>query len=131
MPGDRSSGRVPPAVQAELSRALEHERARVRTAMDALAVAGEQLGAGQGDEGGAGSADADVASDLAEAELDLGLERTEMVRLAEVEDALDRVRTGSYGLCVQCDRTIQLERLRRLPWTRVCRACADTPLRSA
>jgi hypothetical protein len=62
-------------VEAELSRALEHERARVRAAMEALAVAGEQLAAGQADEGRAGSADADVASDLAEAELDLGLER--------------------------------------------------------
>ncbi len=124
MPDDKLAAPQPPAAYEELIRALEQERARLHLAVGALVTAGEQLAAGQADEGRAGSADADVASDLAEAELDLGLERAELARLAEVEGALDRLRAGSYGICARCDRAIDIERLRVLPWTKLCRICA-------
>lgn len=38
--------------------------------------------------------------------------------LGEVEAALERMRDGSYGVCVATQRTISEARLRALPWTR-------------
>jgi DnaK suppressor protein len=118
-----------PTLREELARALKQERARLNAAVGALVGAGEQLAASQADEGRAGSADADVASDLAEAELDLGLERAELARLAEVEDALDRLEVGGFGTCARCQHPIDVERLRILPWTRLCCGCADSATR--
>jgi RNA polymerase-binding transcription factor DksA len=34
---------------------------------------------------------------------------------------------GTYGTCERCGRAIGLGRLRALPWTRVCLACARSP----
>lgn len=40
-------------------------------------------------------------------------------RLAEIDEALRRIRAGSYGVCENTRRAIADERLRVLPWTRV------------
>lgn len=114
----------PSEVYEECALALRRERDRLRAVVGALVAASEQLALYQADEGRGGSQDADVASDLAEAELDLGLERAEMARLTDVEDALYRLAAGSYGVCTRCDAAIGLDRLQALPWTRLCRACA-------
>lgn len=130
MSGDEKvvRGQSPP-VYKELADKLEQERSRLRAAIGALAMASEELAAGQADEGRAGSEDADVASDLAEAELDLGLERSEQARLARVDEALNRLHDGSYGRCARCDRAIEVERLQSLPWTELCSSCAASTAR--
>jgi DnaK suppressor protein len=46
-------------------------------------------------------------------------------RLWEVEQALARVRDGTYGYCTGCGVGIPLERLRALPATAFCVACSD------
>lgn len=45
-------------------------------------------------------------------------------RLAEVEAALERLDTTSYGLCEGCERPIAVERLLARPVARLCVACA-------
>jgi DnaK suppressor protein len=45
--------------------------------------------------------------------------------LAEIERALERLARGSFGRCERCQRPIGEPRLRALPWTRLCRDCAD------
>jgi len=112
------------AEYVELARRLAEEYERLSAEVDALADASQQLATGQADEGRAGSADADVASDLAEAELDLGLERAQLARLSQVEEALQRLQHGTYGRCARCTRPIEIDRLRRLPWTERCSSCA-------
>ena len=43
--------------------------------------------------------------------------------LTEVEDALDRLRTGRYGICERCTLRISYERLEILPMSRYCMRC--------
>ena len=45
-------------------------------------------------------------------------------RLADVDAALERRRTGSYGVCEVCGRPIPAERLAARPSARTCVACA-------
>jgi DnaK suppressor protein len=43
--------------------------------------------------------------------------------LTEIQQAIDRMRDGSYGICEECEQIIQLERLRKIPQTRLCSDC--------
>ncbi len=45
-------------------------------------------------------------------------------RLAEIEEALARVRDGTYGVCVRCGRAIPAARLVARPTARTCVGCA-------
>ena len=59
----------------------------------------------------------------------LGLESLDEREKQEIEDidwALRKLETGSYGLCESCGREISDKRLDALPWTRSCKSCADS-----
>jgi RNA polymerase-binding transcription factor len=43
--------------------------------------------------------------------------------LLEVDEALDRWRAGTYGICQGCGKPIPIERLEALPFTRFDTAC--------
>lgn len=73
---------------------------------------------------------ADVASDLEQRERLVAQTSTERVRLAAVDDALARLAAGTYGLCVDCDDEIQLERLIALPQASRCITCQQRGERS-
>jgi len=45
--------------------------------------------------------------------------------LDEIESALERIKTGGYGVCEACGSTIRRPRLQALPWARLCLACAE------
>ena len=49
------------------------------------------------------------------------------VQVQELEDALERLRNGTYGVCVRCGRDIPALRLEALPATRFCVECATQP----
>ena len=51
------------------------------------------------------------------------LERAQQ-QLADLDDALERVATGTYGICEHCGAPIPAERLEAQPATRRCVACA-------
>lgn len=40
--------------------------------------------------------------------------------LQQVQDALDRVKAGTYGKCINCDRPIEPNRLAAEPWAEYC-----------
>ncbi|MEX1039401.1 MAG: TraR/DksA C4-type zinc finger protein [Pirellulaceae bacterium] len=44
-------------------------------------------------------------------------------QLASVQLALERVKAGTYGICIQCDKPIPPERLEYLPDTPFCTSC--------
>lgn len=50
--------------------------------------------------------------------------------LQEVEGALQRIKSGEYGLCASCADPIPEARLNAIPWARVCVRCADRGSRS-
>jgi DnaK suppressor protein len=66
---------------------------------------------------------ADIASDYYERELAWGLSETERLRLQEVEDALERIESGTYGKCDRCGNQISSPRLEALPFAKLCVEC--------
>jgi DnaK suppressor protein len=48
--------------------------------------------------------------------------RTELLL---IEQALQRIGNGSFGVCEACGDDIQIRRLEALPWTRYCLKCQE------
>jgi RNA polymerase-binding transcription factor DksA len=48
-----------------------------------------------------------------------------LVEINQIRAALDRIAQGTYGDCVRCGDTITEARLDLLPWTPLCRKCAQ------
>lgn len=46
-------------------------------------------------------------------------------QLRLVEEALDRVHSGDYGVCLACEQPIPAKRLQALPWARYCVPCQE------
>jgi DnaK suppressor protein len=44
--------------------------------------------------------------------------------ISEIEKALERIDKKEYGVCLTCEKTIPDNRLRAVPWTRLCVDCA-------
>ncbi|MFZ3210760.1 MAG: TraR/DksA family transcriptional regulator [Terriglobales bacterium] len=42
-----------------------------------------------------------------------------------VEEALNRIREGGYGECVNCGNELNAKRLEAVPWTRYCINCQE------
>ena len=42
-----------------------------------------------------------------------------------IVEALDRLKTGTYGLCVSCQEEVQVKRLEAVPWARHCIECQE------
>ena len=65
----------------------------------------------------------DNAKQLSEREVAAGAIDHDTKLLREVEAALERIRTGEYGVCVRCEETISERRLAAVPWAALCREC--------
>lgn len=63
---------------------------------------------------------ADTASATYERELDAGFEEGAQHVLGEIEAALARIETGTYGVCEACGEPIGAERVAAIPWARLC-----------
>ena len=44
--------------------------------------------------------------------------------IKEIDLALSKIESGTYGICELCERTIPLKRLKALPAARLCHKCA-------
>lgn len=53
----------------------------------------------------------------------LHLNSLDYAKLRDVEEALDRLKTGDYGICLGCEEPIPTKRLDALPWAKYCLAC--------
>jgi RNA polymerase-binding protein DksA len=60
-------------------------------------------------------------------EADVRLSRMEAAgeELDEIEEALERMHEGTYGICEECGRLLPLERLRAIPYARLCIRCKE------
>jgi DnaK suppressor protein len=65
----------------------------------------------------------DAALDAAQDEISSQLAEVESRELANIERALDRMRTGTYGECEVCGGKIPLARLNALPYATSCIEC--------
>ena len=68
---------------------------------------------------------ADQASGNNEVHIQLKLKQTDAKILQAIEEALQRVEAGTYGLCRDCGQPIADARLDAIPWTRVCISCKE------
>ncbi len=68
---------------------------------------------------------ADQASGNNEVHIAVKLRQTDAKILQAIEDALQRVEKGTYGICRDCGNPIADARLRAIPWTRVCIDCKE------
>ena len=56
----------------------------------------------------------------------LHLNSLDYLQLRLVDEALDRLNAGDYGVCLACEEPIPAKRLRALPWARYCVPCQET-----
>lgn len=68
---------------------------------------------------------ADLGSENFEVENAIDLMDSEKKILTEIEDALERIEDGTYGICQNDDVPIPKARLEAIPWARYCIACAN------
>jgi RNA polymerase-binding transcription factor DksA len=67
----------------------------------------------------------DQANAAVEAELQIRLHETDAQLQDAIEEALARVKEGRYSVCAYCNQPIPKVRLEAIPWTRLCRSCAE------
>jgi len=46
--------------------------------------------------------------------------------LREINDALHRMDTEQYGICLECEETISQKRLDAVPWAKYCVSCQES-----
>lgn len=66
---------------------------------------------------------ADLGTDSFEQDLSLGLMENKSEVIQEITEALERIKEGTYGLCEGCRKRIPKDRLRAIPYTRLCVQC--------
>lgn len=108
---------------SELRSRLEEERNRLANAVDFLHAASTTTLEDELGEIGSGGTDnhlGDTASATYDRGLDHGLEEGAQQTLDEIDAALQRLDDGTYGTCEICGKPIGSDRLRALPWARLC-----------
>jgi len=73
----------------------------------------------------------DLASEERDRDISLILSDRDRLKLQAIDDALERIKQGSYGLCEVCELDIAEERLKALPFTRLCISCQSDQEREA
>jgi len=67
----------------------------------------------------------DQAKTAQETELTERLQQTNSHLLRASEEALERTKRGTFGVCAHCGRPIGRLRLYAVPWTRLCLNCKE------
>jgi DnaK suppressor protein len=105
------------AIRKALEERRDHTRARV-----AFLAQRPELGSAQGFGKRIGDGTTEAISRLTEIGVGQSLEST----LARTERALSKLEQGTYGVCDVCGQPIARERLRAMPDSVMCVACAAT-----
>lgn len=70
-------------------------------------------------------AEDDAAQIAQEESIGLQLNKLGYENLRLVDEALDRMQTGEYGVCLRCEETISAKRLAVVPWAKYCVRCQE------
>ena len=65
----------------------------------------------------------DEAANIYNKQILLSLNENERNRLREVDEALDRIANGTYGICEECEGLVGLKRLEVRPVAKYCVPC--------
>jgi DnaK suppressor protein len=70
-------------------------------------------------------AEDDQAQFLNEESVSLHLNTLDYAQLRLIEEALDRLDSGDYGICLSCEEPIPPKRLHAVSWARYCVRCQE------
>jgi DnaK suppressor protein len=68
---------------------------------------------------------ADKASNAYTKEFLYSLSNTDRTVLQQVDEALERLKGGHFGVCVECGEKMLPKRLDAVPWARHCLSCQE------
>lgn len=54
-----------------------------------------------------------------------GLDELERMEIIRIDSALERLESGTYGVCTNCTRPIEDKRLNLVPYTHLCINCSS------
>ncbi len=74
-------------------------------------------------EGGEKGDEADIASDVVDGMLLQSRGKQDLNRLQMINNALDRIKQGKYGVCLMCKKEIPQARLELIPYAFLCLDC--------
>jgi DnaK suppressor protein len=105
---------------------LESLRSRLRGDLDQMTdeALGRENGGGSGNLSNVPLHLADLGTDNYDQEFTLGLIENEQSTLELIEEALGRMRQGTFGQCAECGESIAKPRLQAIPYARHCIKCA-------
>jgi RNA polymerase-binding transcription factor len=115
-----------PTDLSEIRTRLQNEQAEMRAEYEKSIAALNDLTQFQGD--GAGDDQADAGSKAFEREQEQSIAANRHLLLSQIEHALERIDSGTYGICEDCGRPIPAARLKALPMATLdaeCKARAE------
>ena len=104
---------------SDLRRRLEADRAEAEAQIADFTAANED----QGDDYGVKNHSADDGQEVFLRERNLALQATSAERIRDIDNALQRMDDGTYGICENCGKPIPPERLEALPFATRDVAC--------
>ena len=96
---------------------LEAERREICTALDIAFQPGEELAEGWQER--------DSAAEREIREIEFLHRESLLTRLRLISDAIEKIESGSYGLCSECGRRIGEKRLKSDPAVALCLRCQE------
>lgn len=66
------------------------------------------------------SEEGDLAASVINQQVSFSMRNRELAKLRKIEEALERLENGSFGICDECDEEIGKKRLTNQPWTTLC-----------
>jgi DnaK suppressor protein len=66
---------------------------------------------------------ADTATNIYDKELHLDLTEKNKKLLIDIEEALNKIEEGRFGKCDKCGKDISIERLKVIPFSKLCIKC--------
>ncbi|ADJ25439.1 transcriptional regulator, TraR/DksA family [Dehalogenimonas lykanthroporepellens BL-DC-9] len=108
------------ALYQELNQRLRGDLAQLKEQMETLKASAPQEDRREGSPFGKREEEATETADL---ENRLALEKRVLDQIADVETAIAKLEKGTYGKCEKCGQPIAPARLEALPYARLCIAC--------
>lgn len=66
---------------------------------------------------------ADYGTDEFEKGLEVGISNSESKVIEAINEAIEKIKEGKYGICEACGRRISKERLKAVPYAKYCIKC--------
>jgi len=67
----------------------------------------------------------DVAEHSSEQEKSMAMRIRSINEIKQIDDALEKMHKGVYGICTSCEETIETKRLKAMPFVKYCLDCQE------